>query len=52
MTRFRVAWTAARASGASTPTTGTERRSWSSGRAAAVAELQAATISLTPSDWR
>ena len=50
--RFRVAWTAARASGARTPTTGTASRYCSVGSAAAVAELQAATISLTPSSRR
>ena len=46
---MRVASTAACASGASTPITGTESCRWRSGSAAAVAELQAATTSLTPS---
>ncbi len=48
--RLRVASTAACASGARTPMTGTSRRRWRSGSAAAVAELQAATTSFTP--WR
>jgi hypothetical protein len=47
MCRFRVAWTAACASGASTPSTGTRSSSCSSGNAAAVAELQAATTIFT-----
>ena len=42
------AWTAAWALGAITPTTGTRNSVWSSGRAAAVAELQATTTSFTP----
>ena len=48
MRRLRVAWTAACASGAITPTTGTRSSVWSSGSAAAVAELHATTTSLTP----
>ena len=46
--RFRVAWTAAWASGTSTPTIGTASDSCRAGRAADVAALHAATISLTP----
>ena len=50
MRRLRVARTAAAASGAITPTTGTESDDWSAGSAAEVAALQATTISFTP--WR
>ena len=50
--RFRVACTAAWASGVITPTTGTESDSWSSGSAAAVAELHATRISFTPCSSR
>ena len=46
--RLRVACTAACASGAITPTTGTESDSCSSGSAAAVAVLHATRISFTP----
>ena len=48
MRRLRVACTAACASGAITPTTGTRSSVWSSGSAAAVAELHATTTSFTP----
>ena len=48
MRRFLVARTAAWASGASTPMTGTASCRWRSGSAAAVAELHAATMSFTP----
>ena len=46
MRRLRVACTAACASGVITPTIGTSSRSWSSGSAAEVAALHAATIEL------
>jgi len=49
MLRLRVSWTAARASGASTPITGTSSACCRSPRAVAVAELQATTTSLTSS---
>src|SRR5438876_1208387 len=45
--RFRVACTAAWASGVITPTTGTDSSSWSCGSAADVAALQATRISFT-----
>ena len=48
MRRFRVVCTAACASGVITPTIGTSSRSWSSGSAAEVAALHAATTSFTP----
>ena len=48
MRRFRVVCTAACASGVITPTIGTSSRSWSSGSAADVAALHAATTSFTP----
>ncbi len=48
MRRFRVVCTAAWASGVITPTIGTSSRSCSSGSAAEVAALQAATTSFTP----
>ncbi len=50
--RFRVACTAACASGVITPRTGTARLAWSSGRAAEVAVLQATTTIFTPSPSR
>src|SRR5437588_704706 len=46
--RLRVACTAACASGAITPTTGTRSSSWSCGSAAEVAALQATRTSFTP----
>ena len=48
MRRLRVARTAAAASGAITPMTGTASEAWSAGSAAEVAALQATTISFTP----
>ena len=48
MRRSRVACTAARAPGMTTPTMGVENEACSCGKAAAAAELQATTISLTP----
>ncbi len=48
MRRFRVARTAAAASGAITPITGTSSADWSAGSAAKVAALQAITIRFTP----
>ena len=50
--RFRVAWTAACASGVITPTTGTSSSSCSCGSAAEVAVLHALTTSFTPWLWR
>ena len=45
--RLRVAMTAARAPGSMTPITGTSKARWASASPAAVAVLQATTMSLT-----